>query len=82
MVQSVPIHNYPPLGLNVEDAAAYIGIGKTTFEVLVGDGRMPSPRMINRRLVWDREEIQMAFKELPKKDEKADTNPWDEEFAS
>jgi predicted DNA-binding transcriptional regulator AlpA len=54
-----------PIGLSREMAAAYIGIGTTLFDEMVLDSRMPSPRMINGRTVWDQEELYAAFKALP-----------------
>ncbi len=82
MARSVLIHHYAPLGLKREDAAAYISVGSTKFDQMVADGRMPSPRTIDRCRVWDREEIKMAFRELPKSEEEANANPWDKELAS
>jgi len=82
MDRSVPLHNYAPLGLKREEAAAYIGVGPTKFDEMVAETEMPAPRIIGRRRVWDREEIKLAFKELPKIDEKENENPWDEELAS
>jgi predicted DNA-binding transcriptional regulator AlpA len=54
-----------PIGLSREQAADYISVGTTLFDTLVEDGRMPAPRAINGRNVWDREEIEACFKALP-----------------
>lgn len=54
-----------PIGLSREDAAEYISVGTTLFDTMVEDGRMPAPRAINNRNVWDREEIEACFKALP-----------------
>lgn len=54
-----------PRGLGREDAAAYIGISARKFDELVSDGRMPRPRRIDGRLVWDRRGLDAAFDELP-----------------
>ena len=70
MARSVQIYECAPLGLNREDAAAYIGVGISKFDEMVADNRMPAPHTIDRRRVWDREEVKMAFKELPKINEK------------
>lgn len=61
---------YPPRGLNREDAARWIGVGATTFDKMVDEGKMPKPRMINSRIVWDRFELDQAFSDLPRRDEK------------
>ncbi len=55
-----------PLGLSLEEAATYIGVGASLFERLVLDGAMPCPRQIFGRRVWDAEEIARAFRRLPR----------------
>ena len=65
-----------PRGLRREDAAYYIGVGTTKFDELVKDGRMPAPRRIDGRKIWDRFSLDMAFADLPSEhDDRA--NPWD-----
>jgi predicted DNA-binding transcriptional regulator AlpA len=54
----------PPRGLRREAAAAYIGVSPATFDTMVDDGRMPSPKAINARRVWDRHKLDEAFDEL------------------
>ena len=67
-----------PRGLNREVAASYIGIGTTLFDTLVTEGRMPKPKLINSRKVWDRQELDIAFNKLPNEDETDDeANPFD-----
>ncbi len=55
---------YPPRGLSREHAALYIGVGTTTFDRLVEEGRMPKPIRIGKRVVWDRLMIDAAFTDL------------------
>lgn len=55
---------YPPRGLSREEAARYVGIGATTFDVLVQDGRMPKPMRLGKRVIWDRLKIEAAFADL------------------
>ena len=43
-----------PRGLSRTEAAAYIGVSPTLFDHLVRDRRMPPPKRINARTVWDR----------------------------
>jgi hypothetical protein len=57
----------PPRGLSRLEAAAYIGISPGTFNGMVDDGRMPQPKVINSRLVWDRHALDRAFEALPDK---------------
>jgi excisionase family DNA binding protein len=56
---------YPPRGLSREEAARYVGVGTTKFDEMIADRRMPKPRQIDGRTVWDRVEIDIAFSELP-----------------
>ncbi|MCZ6863826.1 MAG: hypothetical protein O7I42_26845 [Alphaproteobacteria bacterium] len=66
----------PPRGLARGQSAAYIGTGTTKWDEMVADGRMPKPKRIDGRVVWDRLEIDEAFAALPND---ADSNPWDGE---
>ncbi|WP_112663501.1 helix-turn-helix transcriptional regulator [Microvirga flavescens] len=52
-------------GLQEPEAASYIGVGLTLFRQMVADGRMPHPVRINRRVVWDRRKLDLAFDRLP-----------------
>jgi predicted DNA-binding transcriptional regulator AlpA len=56
---------YPPRGLSREEAARYVGVGVDKFDEMVAGRRMPKPRQIDRRIVWDRVELDIAFSELP-----------------
>jgi len=72
-------HSLAPRGLSRETAAAYIGVGVRLFDVMVADGRMPGPKLINRRRVWDRVKLDIAFAALPGDDmEETNNNIWDE----
>lgn len=64
----------PPRGLSREAAAGYVGVSASKFDQLVDDGRMPRPRRIDSRKVWDRGALDAAFDALPGLDE---VNPWD-----
>lgn len=67
---------YPPRGLGREEAARYVGVGVSLFDEMVADGRMPKPKRINRRVVWDRFALDAHFTELPD----AAGNAWDSAF--
>ena len=69
-------HSLAPRGLSREQAAAYVGISPSLFDILVKDGRMPAPKRINARTVWDRLQLDAAFAALPSNDRAV--NPWDE----
>ena len=64
-----------PRGLSRVRSAAYIGVGPSLFDEMVRDGRMPKPKRINARTIWDRVQLDDAFAALPGE---ADNNPWDE----
>jgi predicted DNA-binding transcriptional regulator AlpA len=66
----------PPRGLRREEAAAYIGVSPSTFDKMVADGRMPVPKRINARTVWDRIRIDLAFDALSDGVDDC-ANPWD-----
>ncbi len=51
--------------LRLEEAAAYVGIGRTKFSAMVDDGRMPRPRRIDGRLVWDIRALDVSIDDLP-----------------
>lgn len=44
-----------------EEAARYIGAGTTLFDEMVADGRMPKPKRVNSRTIWDRFALDTAF---------------------
>lgn len=54
-----------PRGLSRVQAAYYVGVSTSLFDQMVADGRMPPPREINSRRVYDRHQIDAAFDELP-----------------
>jgi predicted DNA-binding transcriptional regulator AlpA len=54
----------PPRGLSRLQAVEYIGVGPTKFDDLVADGRMPRPKRIDSRTVWDRAQLDDAFAAL------------------
>ena len=66
----------PPRGLSREEAAAFIGISPSLFDILVKDGRMPKPKRINSRTVWDRIRLDAAFEALADTDDASTENEW------
>jgi predicted DNA-binding transcriptional regulator AlpA len=57
--------SYPPRGLSREEAARYVGVGTTKFDEMVEDRRMPKPKRIDGRVIWDRISLDAAFSDLP-----------------
>jgi len=74
-----PVSSLPPSlaprGLSRIQAAEYIGVGTTKFDEMVDDGRMPRPKRIDGRNVWDRIKLDEAFAAL--EDEGRLKNEWD-----
>jgi predicted DNA-binding transcriptional regulator AlpA len=70
---SLPL-SLAPRGLSRVQAAEYVGVGATKFDEMVGDGRMPKPKRIDGRTVWDRIKLDEAFAAL---DEGGPNNEWD-----
>jgi len=66
--------SYPPRGMSLDEAARYIGVGATKFDAMVADGRMPKPKRVDGRVIWDRLRLDAAFSDLG---EEKTTNPLD-----
>lgn len=76
MTRPVAMLPFVPRGLSRSLSAAYVGTGTTKFDEMVADGRMPKPKRIDGRVLWDRLELDAAFEALPAE---AVGNPWDDE---
>jgi excisionase family DNA binding protein len=63
-------------GLSRAEAAEYIGVGVSKFDALVADRRMPAPKRIDGRRVWDRRQLDRAF-DLLEGGAEVEANPWD-----
>lgn len=66
-----------PRGLSRVVASQYIGISATKFDQLVSEGRMPAPKRIDGRKLWDRAALDEAFWALPEEGADRSDNPWD-----
>lgn len=58
----------PQRGLNQTQAANYVGVSPNTFRLLMTKGLMPRPRRLLDKQVWDIEELDAYFRELPEDD--------------
>ena len=74
MSRAADVLSIEPRGLNRVKASAYVGVSPSLFDEMVGDGRMPAPKIINSRRVWDRRELDVSFDALPRTEER---DPWD-----
>jgi excisionase family DNA binding protein len=72
----------PRRGLSREEAAMYIGVSAGKFDELVADGRMPAPRRIDRRKIWDVRDLDVAFDALPSENPQLQGSSWDDFRAS
>ena len=66
-------------GLSREQAANYIGVGLTKFDKMVRDGRMPRPKRVDGRRLYDLRQLDAAFDALEDDDpdQPEGPNPWD-----
>jgi predicted DNA-binding transcriptional regulator AlpA len=68
----------PRRGLSRDEAAMYCGVSATMFDRLVNDGRMPGPRRIDGRKVWDIRSLDVAFDQLPCENGAQAGTSWDD----
>jgi hypothetical protein len=68
----------PRRGLSRVEAAIYVGVSPGKFDELVADGRMPAPRRIDRRKVWDVRDLDVAFDALPSENPQSQGSSWDD----
>lgn len=50
-----------PRGLNRKQAADYIGVSLMMFVRMIADGKMPQPKRLYGRTIWDRTAVDAAF---------------------
>jgi predicted DNA-binding transcriptional regulator AlpA len=55
---------YPPRGMRSNRAAAYLDMSQAAFLRLVADGVMPKGVRIGGMVVWDRNDLDVAFDNL------------------
>ena len=60
-------------GLDENEAAVYLSLSPSFFRKLVEEKRMPRPRVAGGRRIWDVDELDLAFKALPR--EGGETEP-------
>jgi hypothetical protein len=72
----------PRRGLSRIEAAMYVGVGATKFDELVVTGRMPKPKCIDNRKVWDILALDQAFDLLPDDDHGQIDRTWEDVSAS
>lgn len=63
-------------GLDENEAAVYLSLSPSFFRSLVKDGDMPRPRVIGTRRIWDVDDLDAAFKALPREGEPDGVDTW------
>lgn len=74
---------YPPAGLGIEAAAAYIGVSATTLRNMSADGSAPRPVNIGARRIYRRADLDAWLESLPIDGEEAaarEADKWREAF--
>ena len=72
---------YPPRGMRIARAAAWVGMSERMFLDMVKEGVMPKPMRVKGMTIWDRLELDAAFDRLkPDDQEPGRPNPWDQIF--
>ena len=56
----------------------YIGVSASKFDELVRDGRMPGPKRIDGRKLWDVHALDLAFDSLPDDNDQGHRNSFDD----
>ena len=72
MLSKVPL----VFGLPEVEAAIAIGVSQTKFRELVAAGTMPSARVVGGKLVYDVDELRLAFKNLPHQGGDVEVDTW------
>ena len=68
----------PRRGLSAVQAATYLGVKPHKFDQLVGEGRLPQPRLFDGVLVWDIDELDQAFDTMPRREKgSGPPKPWE-----
>jgi hypothetical protein len=63
-------------GLPEAEAAVSIGVSPTKFRELVAAGTMPAARVVGGKLVYDIDELRLAFKSLPHQGGDVEVDTW------
>jgi len=70
-------HLISPRGLRADDAAAYLGMGKTKFLELVDKGTIPQAFTIDSIKIWDRFDLDAVIDAAKEEDTPTENNSFD-----
>jgi len=68
----------PLRGFSRVQAAAYVGVSPCKFDEMVSDHRMPAPKRIDGRKIWDLRDLDLAFDALPYENGWEAKTTWDD----
>jgi hypothetical protein len=63
-------------GLPEAEAAVAVGVSQTKFRELVATKAMPAARVVGGKLVYDVDELRLAFKSLPHQGGDVEVDTW------
>jgi excisionase family DNA binding protein len=63
-------------GLDESEAAVYLSLSPSFFRALVERGDMPKPRVLGSRRIWDVDDLDAAFKALPREGDEDEVDQW------
>lgn len=63
-------------GLGEAEAAVYLSLSPSLFRELVERGEMPRPRVLRSRRIWDVDDLDAAFRDLPREGVDAEIDTW------
>lgn len=63
-------------GLPELEAAVAVGVSPTKFREMVAAGEMPAARIVGGKLVYDVDELRLAFKMLPHQGGETEVDTW------
>ena len=63
-------------GLDEQEAAVYLSLSPSFFRGLVANGHMPRPRILGVRRIWDIDDLDAAFKALPREGDPGEVDTW------
>jgi predicted DNA-binding transcriptional regulator AlpA len=73
------LQNRPVRGLRADDAAAYLGMGKSKFLDMVAQGRLSKPIPVDAMKIWDRYDLDADIERLKTQDDER-PNPIEEHY--
>ncbi len=71
-------NNLPRRGLRREEAALYLGVSPSLFDLMVIEKKMPPAKQVGRARIWDIWELDHAFSAIPSGEEIAERDVWAE----